>query len=108
MPAVVGRSEAGRLRVDVRYYLDPETGQPHIYNHGVTEAEVEWILARPGEDGPSSGESRQCTGQTSAGRYLRIIYVPDPDGDGVFVVTAYPLTGKPLKAYRRRKRRRKR
>ena len=94
--------------MDVRYYLDPETGQPHIYDHGVTEAEVEWILARPGEDGPSSGESRQCTGQTSAGRYLRIIYVPDPDGDGVFVVTAYPLTGKPLKAYRRRKRRRKR
>jgi hypothetical protein len=103
-----GRPEPGRLRVDVRYYLDPETGQPHIHEHGVTEAEVEWVLARPGEDGPSSGGSRQATGQTSAGRYLRIIYVPDPDADGVFVVTAYPLTGKPLKAYRRRRRKRKR
>ena len=106
--AVTERTEPRGLRVEVRYYLDPETGQPHIYDHGVTEAEVEWILARPGEDGPSSGESRQSTGQTSAGRYLRVIYVPDPDGDGVFVVTAYPLTGKPLKAYRRRRRRRKR
>ena len=44
--------------MEVRYYLDPETGQPHNDDHGVTEAEVEWILARPGEDGPSSGESR--------------------------------------------------
>ena len=24
-----------------RYYLDPDTGQPHIYGHGVTESEVE-------------------------------------------------------------------
>ena len=94
--------------MDVRYYLDPDTGQPHIYDNGITEAEVELILARPGEDGPSSGETRQSTGQTSAGRYLRVIYVPDPEGDGVFVVTAYPLTGKPLKAYRRRQRRRRR
>ncbi len=92
--------------MDVRYYLDPETGQPHIYGHGITEAEVEGILARPGEDGPSSDGARQSTGQTSAGRYLRVIYVPDAEGDGVFVVTAYPLTGKELKAYRRRQRRR--
>jgi len=92
--------------VDVRYYLDSDTGQPHIYDHGVTEAEVEWVLARPAEDGLSSGGTRQSTGQTLAGRYLRVIYVPDPDGDGVFVVTAYPLTGNPLKAYRRRRRRR--
>ena len=45
--------------MDVRYYLVPETGQPHIYDHGITEAEVDWILARPGEDGPSSGRARQ-------------------------------------------------
>jgi len=28
-----------------------------------------------------------------------------PAGDSVFVITAYPLTGKALKAYRRRQRR---
>ena len=93
--------------MDVRYYLNPATGLPHIYDHGIVEAEVEWILARPGEDGPSGGGTRQATGATSGGRYLRVIYVPDEIGDDVFVVTAYPLTGKTLRAYRRRKRRRR-
>jgi len=32
---------------------------------------------------------------------LRVIYVPDPEPDSVFVVTAYDLTGKALSAYRR-------
>jgi hypothetical protein len=79
---------------------------PHIYNHDVTEAEVEWILAHPGEDRVCAGGSKQALGQTADGRYLRVIYVPDEEGDGVFVVTAYPLAGKQLKAYRRRRRRR--
>jgi uncharacterized DUF497 family protein len=92
--------------MEIRYYLDPETGLPHIDDHGVTEAEVEWILRRVGEDGPSSGGSRQAVGQTEGGRYLRVVYVPDEDGDGVFVVTAYPLADREVRAYRRRKRRR--
>lgn len=54
--------------MDIRYYLDPETGLPHIYDHGVTEAEVEWVLRRVGEDGPSSGGSRQAVGRTEGGR----------------------------------------
>jgi hypothetical protein len=37
---------------------------------------------------------------------LRVIYVPDEQGDGVFVVTAWELRGKALRAYRRRRRRR--
>ena len=93
--------------MEVRYYRDPVTGLPHIYDHGINEQEVEYVLARPGEDGPSARGARQVVGQTLSGRYLRVIYVPDDDGEGVFVVTAYPLTGKPLKAYRRRRRRRK-
>jgi hypothetical protein len=93
--------------MEVRYYCDPETGLPHIYDHGVNEAEVEWILARPAEDGPSSGGSRQAIGKTEQGRVLRVIYVPDYDGHGIFVVTAYPVVGKQLKAFRRRQRRRR-
>ncbi len=95
------------LPMDVRYYVDSETGLPHIYEHGVSEAEAEWILAHPAEDETCSNNSRQVLGQTEFGRYLRVIYVPDEVGDGVFVVTAYPLEGKQLKAFRRRKRRRK-
>jgi hypothetical protein len=50
--------------MEIRYYVDPITGLPHIYGHGVTEAEVERVVRRPGEDGPSSDGSRQALGQT--------------------------------------------
>ena len=43
-------------------------------------------------------------GQTFSGRYLKVVYVPDPEPDSVFVITAYELTGKPLAALRRRRR----
>jgi hypothetical protein len=36
---------------------------------------------------------------------LRVIYVPDPAPESIFVITAYELRGKPLAAYRRRQRR---
>jgi hypothetical protein len=92
--------------MDVRYSHDPDSGEPHIYDHGVSEEEVEYILRHPGEDRPGSDDSRHALGQTAAGRYLRVIYVPDSDADSVFVVTAYELRGKPLQAFRRRQRRR--
>jgi len=91
--------------MEIRFYIDPETGLPHIYRHGVNEDEVEDVLRRPGEDRPGKEGSRVAIGQTDVGRYLRIIYVPDPEPDSVFVITAYELIGKPLKAYRRRRRR---
>jgi hypothetical protein len=33
-----------------------------------------------------------------------VIYVPDPEPDSVFVITAYDLTGKSLAAFRKRRR----
>lgn len=92
--------------MDVRYFHDPDTGEPHIYDHGVSEAEVEYVLKHAGEDRPGREDSRHALGQTAAGRYLRVVYVPDPGMDSVFVVTSYELRGKPLQAYRRRNRRR--
>lgn len=89
----------------IRYYIDPETGQPHIHNHGVREDEVSDVLLNSGEDRPGHEGSRTAIGKTRAGRYLRIIYVPDPEPDSIFVVTGYDLTGKALIAYRRRLRR---
>ena len=91
----------------VGYYIDPETGAPHLYKHGVDEAEVEEVLRRPGEDRPGTDDSRVAIGQTLSGRYLRVIYVPDPQPGSVFVITAYELTGKALLAYRRRRRRKR-
>ena len=94
--------------MNVWYYIDPETDTPHIYNHDVAEGEVEEILASPGEDRPGSEGARIALGRTSGGRFLRVVYVPDPEPDSVFVITAYELRGKPLLAYRRRLRKRRR
>lgn len=91
----------------IRFYIDPETGMPHIHRHGVREDEAEDVLSNPGEDRPGKEGSRIAIGQTEGGRYLRIIYVLDPDPEIVFVITGYELKGKPLAAYRRRRRRRK-
>ena len=90
----------------VRFYIDRESGLPHILSHGIEESEVEDVLALPGEDRPGREGSRVALGRTSGGRYLRVIYVPDRDPRQVFVITAYELRGKPLAAFRRRMRRR--
>ena len=89
--------------MNIRFYLDPETGSPHIHGHAVDEAEVEEVLRASGEDRPGREGSRVAIGQTRAGRYLRVIYVPDPKPGSIFVITAYQLTSKPLVAYRRRR-----
>lgn len=88
----------------IRYYIDPETKEPHIYNYGVNEDEVEDVLRKSREDRPGREGSRVTIGQTQNGRYLRVIYVPDPVPYSIFVITAYDLSGKSLKAYKRRRR----
>lgn len=90
----------------VRFFIDPSTGGPHIHGHGVEESEAVEVLAKPLEDGPGAEGARVAIGQTEAGRYLRVVYVPDPDEESVFVITAYELGPKALKAFRRRLRRR--
>jgi len=94
--------------VRLRYFIDPETGEPHIWNHAVSEDEVDAILRAPGEDRRGSDDSRAAIGRTPSGRYIRVIYVRDPAPESCFVVTAYELRGKPLMAYIRRKRKKRR
>lgn len=89
--------------MNLRFYVDPETGEPHIAGHRVSEAEVEDVLRRPIEDRPGRDGARVAIGQTRGGRYLRVIYVPDPEPDSVFVITAFDLGPKPLRALRRRR-----
>jgi hypothetical protein len=78
---------------------------PHIYRHDVAEQDVEDVLRRPMEDRPGRDGSRVALGRSRGGRYLRVIYVPDPFPDSVFVITAYRLGPKALRALRRRRRR---
>ncbi len=89
----------------LRFYIDPETEEPHIYRHAVSEEEVEEVVTRPLEDRPGKEDSRVTMGQTRRGRYLRIVYVPDPEPNSVFVITAYELGPQARRALRRRQRR---
>jgi hypothetical protein len=75
---------------------------PHEYNHQVNEDEVIEVLEKPGEDRAGREGAGLALGQTASGRYLRVIYLPDPERDSVFVITN--LTGKALAAFRKRKR----
>lgn len=92
----------------LRFYPDPATGLPHIYEHHVSEQEFEDELLPPAEDGPAKRESRAAIGRTRPGRTLRVIYVPDPIPNSLFVITAYDLDGRQLRAFRRRQRRKRR
>jgi Domain of unknown function (DUF4258) len=93
--------------LEARFYIDPTTGLPHIYKHRIDENEVIEVLEGPGEDRAGREGSRVALGQTASGRYLRVIYVPDPEPESVFVITAYELVGKPLAAYRRRRKKKR-
>jgi hypothetical protein len=91
--------------MELRFYRDPDTGQPHIHSHGVTEQEVAEVLRGRGEDLPAARDSRRKIGRTTAGRYLQVFYVPDADPESVFVITAYEPQDKAKKAFRHRQRR---
>ena len=82
----------------VRFYRDPETDEPLSIAMGLRRMRSKKSLGGPGKDRPGLDGSRVAVGRTGNGRYLRVIYVPDPEPDSVFVITAYELTGKPLLA----------
>jgi len=62
--------------MNVRFNIDPDTDQPHIYGHGVTEDDVLDVLKRPIENRAGSGDSRVLLGRTRVGRFLRAIECP--------------------------------
>jgi hypothetical protein len=87
--------------------MNPAAGLPHIYKHDVSESEVEAILDRPLQDIRGREDSRIAIGQTEEGRYLKVIYVPDPIPQSVFVITAYELGPKAKRAIRRKRRKKR-
>jgi len=93
--------------VDLRFYIDPQTGEPHIQGHEVSDVEVEDVMTRPLEDRPGKEGARVAVGQTQDGRYLKVIYVPDPTPGSIFVITAYDLGPKARRALSRRLRKKK-
>ena len=53
------------------------------------------------------GGARIALGKTRGGRFLCVNYVPDPAPESMFVITAYQLGPKALRALRRRRKRRR-
>ena len=92
--------------MDLRFNIDPETGLPHIYRHGVEEYEVQDVLDDPIETTVSRDNSRVVIGQTRGGRYLLVAYRQNRATAPILVITAYQLRGKDLARFRRRRRRR--
>lgn len=48
--------------MDLRFWTDPETDLPHIFDHGVTEEEVREVLNRPVLNLRAGGNSRSIMG----------------------------------------------
>ncbi len=44
--------------MDLRFHTDPESGEPHIYDHRVTEEEVRQVLVGRGDDFSGADETR--------------------------------------------------
>ena len=90
------------MSVSYRFYIDDDTGRPHLEKHGVKDFEAIEVIERPTQDFASDRGSRVALGQTRAGRYLQVIYKRDDTGNGVFVITAFPMSKKRKAALRRR------
>jgi hypothetical protein len=89
--------------MELRFYIDPQTGEPHIQRHNVDEQDMADVLADPLEDRPGREGAWVALGQTRTGRYVRVVYVPDEGRRSAFVITAYPVGFKVVRALRRRR-----
>lgn len=88
----------------LRFYINPQTGQPHIHDHNVDEDEVADVLDAPIETIPGRDGSTISFGQTAAGRWLKVIYVIEERASRSYrVITAYEPRPKAIRALRRRR-----
>ncbi len=80
-----------------------EDRKEHIARHSVEPEEVEEVIrARPLiRRGRGRGEKKsyQAFGQTAAGRYLFVVFRPEPEHKA-FIITARDMTGAERKRYR--------
>jgi hypothetical protein len=77
-------------------------GEPHIHDHHVEVSEVLEALDDTLECIAGTADSTIVIGRTRGGRVLKVIHAPSRDGDGIFVVTAYDLPPKQVRALKRR------
>ena len=93
--------------MNIRFNRNPD-GEPHIHDHDVEVYEVLEALDDTLESTSGRGDTTIVIGRTRGGRVLKVIHAPSRDGDGIFVVTAYDLPARQIRALKRRLRRRRR
>jgi uncharacterized DUF497 family protein len=78
----------------------------HIAEHGVSREDAEYVVLHAQRPYPSfEGDGKwMVRGQDSAGRYLQVVYVVDPDGKTFYVIHARPLEDREKRNLRRRRR----
>jgi hypothetical protein len=91
--------------MEVRFFIDRETGLPHIANHGVEPWEAIDVINHADLNYNGRKGTRIAMGQTRNGRYLRIIYRIDEEDGASVIISAYDLPPKAKAALRRRRRR---
>jgi hypothetical protein len=76
----------------------------HIGEHFVDPPEAEYVVNHPAAGFPrrEADAKFRAWGQTSAGRYLQVVYVFDPP-DVVYVIHARSLTEREKRLLRRRR-----
>lgn len=90
--------------MNLRFFINPQTGEPHIDDHNVSEEEVEDVLDRPTETVPGRDGTFVAYGQSGAGRWLKVIYaIEGPPARAYRVITAYEPRPKTIRALRRRR-----
>ena len=87
----------------LRFYIDPELGEPHFTRHEVAESEIRRVLERPQARYRGSRGALIAIGQTDEGRWLQVIFVEDPNPNSYFVITAYTPRPGLIRAIRRRR-----
>lgn len=87
--------------MQARFYIDPATGAPHIYGHDVSEDEVIDVLEFRGKIGRVAMAPELLWGsRLRAGIYVSSTF---QTGHRTAYITAYNVTGKPLEAFNRRR-----
>ena len=88
----------------IRELIWPEDRTEHIARHGIVPREVEEVcfgrsLKLRGK-AEGSNPVYYVLGQTTAGRYLFVVVIRFPDGNG-YTVTARPMTDSEQRRFRR-------
>lgn len=81
-----------------RFYIDPDTNEPHVYKHEVKEQEIiEVFTERSYFERIRQDGSFEAIARTDQRRFLRIAF--RRTGEEIFIITAYDIEDKETIAF---------